>query len=187
MLLNKLELQGFKSFADRIEIQFDKGITAIIGPNGSGKSNIAESVRWVLGEQSARSLRGVKMEDVIFNGTEKRRAQAYCEVVLTLNNEDGLLPIDFSEVAITRRVYRSGESEYLINRTPCRLRDIVELFRDTGIGKEGYSVIGQGRIDEILSNKSEDRRAVFEERRASVNTGRARMRRPGSWRIPGTT
>ncbi|MGI6193072.1 MAG: chromosome segregation protein SMC, partial [Christensenellales bacterium] len=173
MLLTKLELFGFKSFANRVEIRFDKGITAIIGPNGSGKSNIAESMRWVLGEQSAKSLRGAKMEDVIFSGTQVKRQMAYCEVQLTLDNSDRLLPVDYAEVQITRRVYRSGESEYFINRTPCRLRDIVDLFRDTGIGKEGYSIIGQGRIDDILSSKSEDRRAIFEEA-AGISKYRAR-------------
>ncbi|MGI6150760.1 MAG: chromosome segregation SMC family protein, partial [Christensenellales bacterium] len=173
MLLTKLELYGFKSFANRVEIRFDKGITAIVGPNGSGKSNIAESMRWVLGEQSAKSLRGAKMEDVIFSGTQVKRQMAYCEVQLTLDNSDGFLPVDYAEVQITRRVYRSGESEYLINRTPCRLRDIVDLFRDTGIGKEGYSIIGQGRIDDILSTRSEDRRAIFEEA-AGISKYRAR-------------
>ncbi len=163
MRLQKLELQGFKSFAKRVEVCFDEGVTAIVGPNGSGKSNIADAIRWVLGEQSARALRGGKMEDVIFNGAEGQRAQAYCEVTLTFDNHDGKLPVDFQEVAVMRRVYRSGESEYFINRSACRLRDIVELFRDTGIGKEGYSIIGQGRVDEILSGKSEDRRSVFEE------------------------
>lgn len=173
MLLTKLELYGFKSFANRVEIGFDKGVTAIIGPNGSGKSNIAESIRWVLGEQSAKSLRGAKMEDVIFSGTQIKRQMAYCEVQLTLDNSDRLLPVDYSEVQITRRVYRSGEGEYFINRTPCRLRDIVDLLRDTGIGREGYSIIGQGRIDDILSTKSEDRRAVFEEA-AGISKYRAR-------------
>lgn len=173
MLLTKLELYGFKSFANRVEIRFDKGITAIIGPNGSGKSNIAESMRWVLGEQSAKSLRGAKMEDVIFSGTQVKRQMAFCEVQLTLDNSDHLLPVDYTEVQITRRVYRSGESEYFINRTPCRLKDIVDLFRDTGIGKEGYSIIGQGRIDDILSSKSEDRRAIFEEA-AGISKYRAR-------------
>ncbi|MBR0026681.1 MAG: chromosome segregation protein SMC, partial [Clostridia bacterium] len=163
MRLTKLEINGFKSFARKTEIDFDKGITAIIGPNGSGKSNIADAVRWVLGEQSAKALRGSKMEDVIFNGTEQRKPQAYCEVALTFDNSDGKLPVDFTEVSVMRRVYRSGESEYFINRTLCRLRDIHELFRDTGIGKEGYSIIGQGRVEEILSNKSNDRRAAFEE------------------------
>ncbi len=134
-----------------------------MGPNGSGKSNIADAVRWVLGEQSAKSLRGARMEDVIFSGTEKRRSLGYCEVAVTFDNSDGMLPTDYCEVTIQRRVYRSGDSEYLLNKSPCRLKDIVELLRDTGIGKEGYSIIGQGRVDAILSEKSEDRRAVFEE------------------------
>ena len=163
MLLKKLEIYGFKSFADRIYMKFDKGITAIVGPNGCGKSNIADAVRWVLGEQSAKSLRGSKMEDVIFSGTQVRKSLGFAEVSLTLDNDDGTLPVDFSEVTITRRVFRSGESEYYINRSACRLKDIVELFMDTGVGKEGYSIIGQGRIDEILSTRSEDRRYIFEE------------------------
>ena len=163
MRLTKIEINGFKSFAKKTEIQVEKGITAIIGPNGSGKSNIADAVRWVLGEQSARVLRGNKMEDVIFNGTEQRKPQSFCEVTLVFDNSDGRLPTDFAEVSVTRRVYRSGESEYLINNTQCRLKDIGELFRDTGIGKEGYSIIGQGKVEEILSNKSNDRRNAFEE------------------------
>ena len=163
MRLKKLEIYGFKSFADRVEMSFDVGITGVVGPNGSGKSNISDAVRWVLGEQSAKTLRGGKMEDVIFGGTEKRKKLAWCEVILTFDNEDRALPIDFYEVAVMRRVYRNGDSEYMINRNGCRLRDIVDLFRDTGIGKEGYSLIGQGRIDEILSVKSEERRQVFEE------------------------
>ncbi|HIQ72679.1 MAG TPA: chromosome segregation protein SMC [Candidatus Onthenecus intestinigallinarum] len=163
MRLKKLEIYGFKSFADRTEIVFDQGITGIVGPNGSGKSNISDAVRWVLGEQNARSLRGGRMEDIIFGGTEKRKKLGYCEVSLTFDNEDRALPVDFSEVCVTRRVYRSGESEYQLNKTACRLRDIIDLFRDTGIGKEGYSLIGQGRIDEILSARSEDRRQTFEE------------------------
>ena len=142
---------------------FDQGITGIVGPNGSGKSNLSDAVRWVLGEQSAKALRGGKMEDVIFNGTQKRKRLGYCEVSLVFDNEDHALAVDYTEVMITRRVYRSGEGEYYINKSACRLKDIVELFRDTGVGKEGYSIIGQGRIDEILSQKSEDRRGVFEE------------------------
>ena len=161
--LKKLIVHGFKSFADRVEIVFEDGITGVVGPNGCGKSNIADAMKWVLGEQSAKSLRGSKMEDVIFNGTEKRKRLAFCEVTLIFDNEDHSLPIDFAEVSVTRRVYRSGEGEYKINGAACRLRDIVDLFRDTGIGKDGYSMIGQGRIDEILSVKSEDRRQVFEE------------------------
>ena len=163
MRLKKLILHGFKSFADHAEIVFEDGITGVVGPNGCGKSNISDAVRWVLGEQSAKSLRGAKMEDVIFNGTEARRRLAYCEVTLVFDNEDHALAIDFAEVSVTRRVYRSGEGEYKINGAACRLRDIVDLFHDTGIGKDGYSLIGQGRIDEILSAKSEDRRQVFEE------------------------
>ncbi len=163
MRLVRLELHGFKSFARKTELQFDPGITAVIGPNGSGKSNIADAVRWVLGEQSAKALRGSKMEDVIFNGTQERKAQAFCEVALTFDNSDAALPVDFNEVTVTRRVYRSGDSEYAINRNNCRLKDINELFRDTGIGKEGYSIIGQGKVEEILSNKSGDRRAALEE------------------------
>ena len=142
---------------------FDQGITGIVGPNGSGKSNLSDAVRWVLGEQSAKALRGGKMEDVIFNGTQKRKRLGYCEVSLVFDNEDHALSVDYTEVMITRRVYRSGEGEYYINKSACRLKDIVELFRDTGVGREGYSIIGQGRIDEILSQKSEDRRGVFEE------------------------
>ena len=163
MRLIKLEINGFKSFARKTEIEFEKGVTAIVGPNGSGKSNIADAVRWVLGEQSARALRGAKMEDVIFNGTEQKKPLAYCEVSLTFDNADGKLNTEFAEVTVTRRVYRSGESEYLINRAACRLKDIGEVFRDTGIGKEGYSIIGQGRVEEILSNKSSERRNAFEE------------------------
>lgn len=163
LLLKKLELYGFKSFADRIEIEFDKGITAIVGPNGSGKSNVADAVRWVLGEQSAKSLRGSRMEDVIFSGTQVRKPLGFAEVSLTLDNTDNTLLLDFSEVTITRRVFRSGESEYYINRSSCRLKDITELFMDTGVGKEGYSIIGQGRIDEILSLQPENRRQIFEE------------------------
>jgi chromosome segregation protein len=163
MRLKKLEVYGFKSFAERMEMTFDDGVTGIVGPNGSGKSNLADAVRWVLGEQSAKSLRGGKMEDVIFNGTAKRRRLAWCEVLLTFENHDRALPVEFTEVSVARRVYRSGASEYLINNSPCRLGDVIDIFRDTGIGKEGYSLIGQGRIDEILSVKSDDRRQVFEE------------------------
>ena len=163
MKLKKLELYGFKSFAQRTEIVFDEGITGIVGPNGSGKSNIGDAVRWVLGEQSAKTLRGASMSDVIFNGTQKRKPLSYCEVSLVFDNDDHALAMEAAEVMVTRRVYRNGESEYYLNRTACRLKDVVDLFRDTGIGKEGYSIIGQWRIDEILSRKSEDRRQVFEE------------------------
>jgi len=173
MRLSKLEIYGFKSFAKRTEIVFPQNVTGIVGPNGSGKSNIADAVRWVLGEQSAKTLRGNSMSDVIFNGTQQRRPMNYCEVTLVFDNADRQLPMDFAEVGVTRRVYRSGESEYLLNGTACRLRDVVDLFRDTGAGKEGYSIIGQGRIDDILSQRSEDRRAVFEEA-AGISRYRAR-------------
>ena len=160
MRLTKLEMYGFKSFARKTEIVFDDGITAIIGPNGSGKSNIADAVRWVLGEQSAKALRGEKMEDVIFNGTEAKKPLSYGEVSLTFDNYDHELATDFNEVCVTRRIYRSGESEYFINRSSCRRKDIAELFRDTGVGREGYSIIGQGRVEQILSAKSADRRSA---------------------------
>ncbi len=173
MRLTKLEIYGFKSFAKRTEIVFPQNVTGIVGPNGSGKSNIGDAVRWVLGEQSAKMLRGQSMADVIFNGTEKRKALNYCEVTLTFDNTDHQLNVAFDEVSITRRVYRSGDGEYLMNGASCRLRDIVDLFRDTGVGKEGYSIIGQGRIDEILSQRSEDRRVVFEEA-AGISRFRAR-------------
>ena len=173
MRLKRLELQGFKSFMDKTEIVFNQGITGIVGPNGSGKSNIGDAVRWVLGEQSARVLRGAKMEDVIFNGTQKRKRASFCEVSLVFDNEDHALKSAFAEVCVTRRVYRNGDSEYYLNKAACRLRDILELFRDTGIGREGYSLIGQGRIDEILSQKGEDRRQVFEEA-AGIMTYRVR-------------
>lgn len=163
MYLKSLEIQGFKSFADRIVLHFNKGQTSVVGPNGSGKSNIADAVRWVLGEQSAKTLRGNKMEDVIFAGTQHRKPVGFASVTITIDNTDRMLPIDFSEVTVTRRMYRSGESEYFLNKAPCRLKDIQELFMNTGVGREGYSIIGQGRIDEILSTKSEERRLVFEE------------------------
>src|SRR5690625_2569463 len=163
MFLNRLEVVGFKSFAERIHIDFVSGITAVVGPNGSGKSNIIDAIRWVLGEQSAKSLRGQKMEDIIFQGSDTRNPLNFAEVSLILNNKEQRLPIDYNEVSITRRVYRSGESEFLINKQPCRLKDIVDLFTDTGLGRESFSIIGQGRIDDILSSKAEERRAIFEE------------------------
>ncbi len=163
MYLKTIEVQGFKSFANKTVFQFHSGITAIVGPNGSGKSNVADAVRWVLGEQSARSLRGSNMQDVIFAGTEARRPLGFASVTLTLDNADHYLPVDYDEITVTRRVYRSGESEYILNGTQVRLRDIHELFYDTGIGKEGYSIIGQGQIDKILSTKPEDRRELFDE------------------------
>ncbi|MBP5493234.1 MAG: chromosome segregation protein SMC [Clostridiales bacterium] len=163
MHLKKLEIQGFKSFPEYTLIEFDRGMTAIVGPNGSGKSNVTDAIRWVLGEQSVKTLRGSKMEDVIFNGTQSRRAMNFAEVSMTLDNSDGILPIEYYEVQITRRLYRSGESEYQINHVNCRMKDIQQLFMDTGLGKDGYSIIGQGRVDDILSTKSEDRRKVLEE------------------------
>ena len=163
MHLKKLEIQGFKSFPEYTLIEFDKGMTAIVGPNGSGKSNVTDAIRWVLGEQSVKTLRGSKMEDVIFNGTQSRRAMNFAEVSMTLDNSDGKLPVEYYEVQVTRRLYRSGESEYQINHVNCRMKDIQQLFMDTGLGKDGYSIIGQGRVDDILSTKSEDRRKVLEE------------------------
>lgn len=163
MYLKRLELQGFKSFPEKIKLEFNKGVTAVVGPNGSGKSNIGDAVRWVLGEQSAKALRGAKMEDVIFAGTASRRPLGFAEVSLILDNSDRMMNIDYAEVCVTRAVYRSGESQYKINGSACRLKDIHELFMDTGIGREGYSIIGQGRVDEILSVKSEDRRLLLEE------------------------
>lgn len=163
MLLKSLELQGFKTFPDKTKLTFDKGITSVVGPNGSGKSNIADAIRWVLGEQSAKSLRCSRMEDVVFNGTDKRKRQGYAEVTLTIDNSDRRLPYGGDEVAVTRRYYRSGESEYQINKAAVRLKDIHELFMDTGLGRDGYSMIGQGKIDSIVASKSEDRREIFEE------------------------
>lgn len=163
MYLKSIEVHGFKSFANKINFAFKDGITGIVGPNGSGKSNVADAVRWVLGEQSAKQLRGAKMEDVIFSGTEMRKPMGYAYVAITISNDDHKLPVDYEEVTVARRVYRSGESEYLLNGNNCRLRDVQELFMDTGIGKEGYSIIGQGQIDKILSGKPEDRRELFDE------------------------
>ena len=163
MYLKRLEMQGFKSFADKTVLEFMPGITAVIGPNGSGKSNISDSIRWILGEQSMKSLRGTKTQDIIFAGTQSRKSLGFAEASLVFDNTDGTLPIEYSEVTVTRKIYRSGETGYYINKAPCRLKDVVELFMDTGIGRDGYSIIGQGKIDEILSNKSEDRRHIFEE------------------------
>lgn len=163
MYLKRLEIHGFKSFADKTVMEFKPGITVVVGPNGSGKSNIADAVRWVLGEQSVKSLRGGKMEDVIFAGSEKRRSLGMAEVSLTIDNSSGIFPLEFNEVTVTRRLYRSGESDYLINRVPCRLRDVHELFMDTGVGREGISIIGQGKVDEILTVKPEERRGLIEE------------------------
>ncbi len=163
MYLKSIEIHGFKSFANKITFQFHNGITGIVGPNGSGKSNVADAVRWVLGEQRIKQLRGASMQDVIFSGTETRKPLSYAYVAITLDNTDHHLAIDYDEVTVARRIYRSGESEYLINGNVCRLRDINELFYDTGIGKEGYSIIGQGQIDKILSGKPEERRELFDE------------------------
>ena len=163
MYFKKIEIHGFKSFAEPVTVEFDRGITCVVGPNGSGKSNISDAIRWVLGEQSPKMLRGTKMDEVIFSGTAGRKSRGMAEVTLTIDNSDGSLDIDFQEVAITRRMYRTGESEYYINKSQCRLRDIRELIMDTGIGVDGYSIIGQGKISDVLSNKTESRREIFEE------------------------
>ncbi len=163
MYLKSIEIHGFKSFANKTILKFHKGITGIVGPNGSGKSNVADAVRWVLGEQSAKQLRGAKMEDVIFSGTESRKPLGFAYVAITLDNSDRKLNIDYDQVTVARRVYRSGESEYLMNGSACRLKDVQELFFDTGIGKEGYSIIGQGQVDKILNGKPEERRELFDE------------------------
>ena len=163
MNFKKIELVGFKSFADKLEIKFDAGITGIVGPNGCGKSNVSDAIRWVLGEQSTKLLRSSNMQEVIFNGTEKRKSMSYCEVSLFFDNSSRMFDLNFDEVAFTRKLYRSGESEYLINGTPCRMKDIVNALHDSGIGKEGYSIIGQGKVEEIISAKPENRRAIFEE------------------------
>ena len=163
MNFKQLELAGFKSFADRIQIKFDDGVTAIVGPNGCGKSNVADAIRWVLGEQSSKTLRGSSMQDVIFSGTEKRKSLSYCEVTMTFDNSDRFFNYDFDEIAITRKLYRSGESEYQLNKTSCRLKDITNLLYDSGLGKDGYSIIGQDQVGKILSSKPEDRRSIFED------------------------
>ena len=154
---------GFKSFADRTVIEFDNNFTAIVGPNGCGKSNVSDAIRWVLGEQSAKSLRGDNMQDVIFAGTEKRKSLSYCEVTLTFDNSTRFFNFDYDELAITRKLYRSGESEYLINRNTCRLLDITNLLYNSGLGKNGYSVVGQGKVTEMVDAKPESRRAMFED------------------------
>lgn len=163
MYLKRIEMRGFKSFADKTEIVFQNGVTCVVGPNGSGKSNITDAVRWVLGEQRIKTLRGTKMEDVIFNGTKHRKSLGLAEVKLTFDNTSQFFPLDYDEITIIRKVHRSGDSEYYINQMPCRLKDVRELFMDTGIGREGYSIIGQGRIDEVLSNNKDERRLLFEE------------------------
>ena len=163
MYLKYLEINGFKSFPDRVKLEFGKGLTAVVGPNGSGKSNISDAVRWVLGEQSSKTLRGDKMEDVIFGGTQLRRPMGFAQVTLTIGNEGRDLPIDADEISVSRKLYRSGDSEYRINDNAVRLKDIHELFMDTGLGRDGYSMIGQGKIAEIIGAKSTQRREIFEE------------------------
>lgn len=163
MFLKRLDIVGFKSFAERIAVDFVKGVTAVVGPNGSGKSNITDAIRWVLGEQSAKSLRGAKMEDIIFAGSDSRKPLNFAEVTLTLDNEDQFLPVDYNEVSVTRRVFRSGDSEFFINKQACRLKDIIDLFLDSGLGREAFSIISQGKVEEILNSKAEDRRTIFEE------------------------
>ena len=175
MYLKSIEIHGFKSFANKINFQFHNGITGIVGPNGSGKSNVADAVRWVLGEQKIKQLRGSSMQDVIFSGTETRKPLSYAYVAITLDNSDHQLAIDYDEVTVARRIYRSGESEYIINGTVCRLKDVNELFYDTGIGKEGYSIIGQGQIDKILSGKPEERRELFDEAAGIVKFKRSKV------------
>lgn len=174
MRLERLVVQGFKSFADKVELVFAPGVTAVVGPNGSGKSNIADAIRWVLGEQSVRALRGQRMEDVIFAGSEGKRPLGMAEVTVTLDNSDSSFPLDYTQISVTRRLFRSGESEYLLNRVPCRLKDIADLFLDTGIGREGYALIGQGSIDAVLSSRPEERRALFE---AAAGIGRYKARK----------
>ncbi|MBR3289930.1 MAG: AAA family ATPase, partial [Clostridia bacterium] len=163
MLLKSLEIKGFKSFPDKTVLSFGSGITAVVGPNGSGKSNLSDAIRWVLGEQSNKALRGSRMEDVIFSGTQTRSSVGFAEVSLTIDNRSRRLDFDADEVRVTRRYYRSGESEYLINNATVRLKDVQMLFMDTGLGRDGYSIIGQGRIEDIVSSRSEDRREIFEE------------------------
>uniref|UniRef100_UPI0028A75D95 chromosome segregation protein SMC n=1 Tax=Lacrimispora sp. TaxID=2719234 RepID=UPI0028A75D95 len=175
MYLKSIEIQGFKSFANKIVFEFHNGITGIVGPNGSGKSNVADAVRWVLGEQKVKQLRSSNMQDVIFSGTEMRKPQGFAYVAITLDNSDHHLAIDYDQVTVSRRVYRSGESEYMINGSACRLKDIYELFYDTGIGKEGYSIIGQGQIDKILSGKPEERRELFDEAAGIVKFKRRKL------------
>ncbi|MDO4482316.1 MAG: AAA family ATPase, partial [Bacillota bacterium] len=173
MYFKRLDIHGFKSFAEPVSLEFTEGLTCIVGPNGSGKSNIADAIKWVLGEQSPKTLRGGKMEEVIFAGTESRKARGIAEVTLVIDNKDGILPIEYNEVSISRKMYRSGESEYRINGSPCRLKDIRELIMDTGMGVEGYSMIGQGKISDIVNNRAEGRRELFEAA-AGISKYRAR-------------
>ena len=175
MQLKKLEAYGFKSFADKIEVDFDRGITAIVGPNGSGKSNISDAIKWVLGEQNVRNIRGVKAEDIIFAGSESRRSMGVAEVSLYFDNNDGTLPVDFREVVVTRRLFRTGESEFYINKSRCRLKDIVNLFADSGIGHDSMGIISQNKMDEILNARPEEKRLFFEEA-AGISKYRSRKK-----------
>ena len=177
MRIRSLEITGFKSFADRTVLAFDRGVSAIVGPNGCGKSNVIDALRWVMGEQNPRHLRGRLMEDMIFSGSEKRQPVGMAEVILTIDNSDGLAPPpydEFSEIQVARRLYRSGESEYLINKTPCRLRDVTDFFLDTGVGTRGYTIVEQGHIADLVSTKPEDRRQIFEQ---AAGIGKYRQRR----------
>ena len=176
MYLKSIEVQGFKSFANKIVFDFHNGITGIVGPNGSGKSNVADAVRWVLGEQSAKQLRGAKMEDVIFAGTQNRKPVGFAYVAITLDNSDHALPVEYDEVTVSRRVYRSGESEYKINGHTCRLKDVTEMFYDTGIGKEGYSIIGQGQIDKILSGNLRNAGSFLMRRQVLLSLNAVKLR-----------
>ena len=190
MKIKKLEIQGFKSFADHVELDFNDGITGVVGPNGCGKSNIVDALRWVMGEQSAKHLRGGQMQDVIFNGSESRGPLGMAEVTLTLENDGQNVPPEyahFEDIQVTRRLYRTGESEYEINRNGCRLRDITDLFLGTGVGTKAYSIIEQGRVGLIVSSKSEDRRQIIEEAAGIPNTRRDGRQRNAEWRAPGKT
>ncbi len=178
MHLKRLESVGFKSFAERISVDFVPGVTAVVGPNGSGKSNITDAIRWVLGEQSMKSLRGSKMEDIIFQGSDSRSPLNIAEVTLVLDNKDQRVPLDYEEVSVTRRVYRSGESEFYINKQACRLKDIVDLFIDSGLGREAFSIISQGRVEEILSSKAEERRVIFEEAAGVLKYKQRKKKKP---------
>ncbi len=163
MSFKRIEVLGFKSFADKLAIEFSDGITAIVGPNGCGKSNIGDAIRWVLGEQSSKNLRGSSMQDVIFKGAENRKGVSYCEVSLVFSNENKQFNLDYDEVVISRKLFRSGTSEYSLNHSPCLLKDITNLLHDCGIGRDGYSIIGQGKVEQIVSSKPEERRVIFEE------------------------
>lgn len=182
MNLKKIEVYGFKSFADKLEMKFDKPITAIVGPNGCGKSNVSDAIRWVLGEQSARVLRGKSMQDLIFSGTERRKSMSYCEASLIFDNTNRIFPIEMDEVVISRKLYRSGESEYLLNRQSSRLKDISDLLRDAGLGREGYSIVGQGRMDAILTPNPTTAERYSKRRSVYPNSGCARLKPSASWK-----